>query len=130
MSRTILSLIAAQANEHPAATAIAAPGRPPLSYAALCDFVSTSAARLRGLGVARGSRVAMVIPNGPEAATAFLAVSHCATAAPFNPGYKENEFASHFSDLDVRALLIPSDFDSPSRDAARQLGIPVIEIRI
>ncbi|SRR5579871_14091 len=134
MTRTILSLIAAQANGHPAATAIAAPGRPPLSYGALCDFVSTSAAKLRGLGVARGSRVAMVIPNGPEAATAFLAVSQCATVAPLNPGYKENEFAFHFSDLDVGALLIPADPDSPGRhqasDAARKLGIAVIEMQM
>ena len=44
------------------------------------------AGQLNARGVGRGDRVAIVLPNGPEMATAFLAVAATATTAPLNPG--------------------------------------------
>jgi acyl-CoA synthetase (AMP-forming)/AMP-acid ligase II len=38
-------------------------------------------------------RVAIVLPNGPEMAVAFVTVAQSATTAPLNPAYKEDEFA-------------------------------------
>ncbi|MEO1001231.1 MAG: AMP-binding protein, partial [Pseudomonadota bacterium] len=73
--------------------AILAPGRPELGYAALAGVVDGAAAELAGAGIGPGDAVAIVLPNGPEMAVAFLAVASVATAAPLNPAYTEEEFA-------------------------------------
>ena len=67
--------------------ALLAPGRPALSYAELHALVSRTAAGLQASGIDRGSRVALVVENGPEAASAFLAIASAAAAAPLNPAY-------------------------------------------
>ncbi|MDW8445146.1 MAG: hypothetical protein RML45_13470 [Acetobacteraceae bacterium] len=43
--------------------------------------------------------MAIVLPNGPEMAAAFLAVATAATTAPLNPAYREDEFAFYLEDL-------------------------------
>ena len=58
-------------------------------------------------------RVALVLPNGPEMAVAFLAVSACATCAPLNPAYRQQEFEFYLEDLKPRALLIQDGIESP-----------------
>jgi acyl-CoA synthetase (AMP-forming)/AMP-acid ligase II len=50
--------------------ALLAPGRSALSYAELQTLVTRTAAGLQANGIARSSRVALVVENGPEAATA------------------------------------------------------------
>src|SRR6266404_3197229 len=57
------------------AIAIEAPGRPGLSRSGLLRQAEGIVGTLRGLGVARQDRVAMVLPNGPEMAAAFLSVA-------------------------------------------------------
>ena len=82
MTKTLAALIA----EHPGgANAIGAPGRSWLSYDGLRDLSAEVVTTLLGLGVGRGDRVAIVLPNGPEMATAFLTVAQVATTAPLNP---------------------------------------------
>ncbi len=75
-------------------------------------------------GINANARVAIVLPNGPEAATAFLAASNCATAAPLNPSYTQDEFAFYMEDLDVK-LLICADDGGTAAMAAKSLDIPV-----
>ena len=53
---------------------------------ALRALIETDPRTLNELGIGRGDRVAIVLPNGPEMATAFVAVASAATAAPLNPG--------------------------------------------
>ena len=80
MNPTILEVIARQAEDSPDAVAIEAQGRSPLTYRRLCDHLRGAVARLNALGVGKGDRVAIVLPNSPETATACLAVMSCATA--------------------------------------------------
>lgn len=47
--------------------------------------------RLNAVGAGRGDRVAIVLPNSPEAAAAILGVVAGATAAPLNPEFKSAE---------------------------------------
>ena len=102
MAETIIELLASgEAN----APAIAAPGRDPLSYEALRGDVARLAGQLRALGVERGERVAIVLPDGPELAITFLAVASCATVAPLNPAYREEEFRFYLDDLHAKALI-------------------------
>ena len=89
----------------PQAPAILAPGREPLTFSDLRESVDRLAGQLRSLGVTRGDRVAIVLPNGPEMAVAFLGVASCATAAPLNPRYHEDEFRFYLQDLGAKALI-------------------------
>lgn len=60
--------------------------RRPLSYGALRRFSETVAADLACAGLAAGARVACALPNGPELATLFLALTSLGlTFAPLNP---------------------------------------------
>ena len=67
------------------APAIAAPERADLSHDGLRFLIGDTVARLNALGIGRGDRVAIVLPNGPEMATAFIAVAAAASNAPLNP---------------------------------------------
>lgn len=110
------------------AVAIAAPDRPMLRFAQLRAHVARTRDALNALGVFRNDRVAIVLPNGPEMATAFLSVAASATAAPLNPAYRADEFEFYLSDLKAKALLVESASDSPAIAVATRLGVRVIEI--
>jgi Acyl-CoA synthetases (AMP-forming)/AMP-acid ligases II len=128
--RTIHGLLARQAALRPDATAIHAPGRPPLSYRRLHERVGEIVTTLNDMGVGRGERVAIVLPNGPEMALTFLCVTSAATAAPLNPGYRLEEFDFYLSDLAAKALIVPAGSDSPAIRAADALGIPIVELSL
>ncbi len=125
---TTLGMVEEQASRNSDAVAIAAPGRLPLSYGRLADFLGKIGLQLRVMSVARNDRVAIVLPNGPETAVAFLAVSGCATAAPLNPGYRAQEFDFYLSDLNARAVLVQEGTDSAVLEVARARGIPIIPL--
>jgi acyl-CoA synthetase (AMP-forming)/AMP-acid ligase II len=122
---TIRRLLDAGAGE---AVAISAPGRPPLVYARLRAQVDRTVEALNGLGIGRGDRVAIVLPNGPEMACAFLAVACAATTAPLNPAFRAEEFDFTLSDLDARALIVAARAETPARAVAVARGIAVLEI--
>jgi len=121
--KTIRSLVAAGTGP-----ALGAPGRPELSYAELCDVIDRAGRALAARGMRPGTPVAIVIPNGPEMAAVFLAVSSHAVAAPLNPSYTEDEFAFYMEDLGARLLIALQGNDTPARAAAARLGIPVADI--
>ena len=125
---TIYDLVKGHAERRPSAVAIASPSRQPLTYRRLCTQVEYAVCALQSLGVGCHDRVAMVLPNGPETAAAFLAVSSCATSAPLNPAYGSEEFEFYLSDLNAKALLVGSGMDSPARVVARAQGIPIVEL--
>ncbi len=112
----------------PAAVALMAPDRPVLSFAGLASLVGEICDDLARRGIRRGTAVGIVLPNGPEMAISFLAVSALATAAPLNPAYGEDEFRFYLSDLDVKLLLCGQGMGDAARNAARSLGIPVLDV--
>ena len=63
-------------------------------------------------------------------ATAFVSIACCATTAPLNPAYKQDEFAFYLSDLGAKALVVEKGSDSPAVKAARGLGIQILELCI
>jgi acyl-CoA synthetase (AMP-forming)/AMP-acid ligase II len=100
---TLLDLLARSgADDRPA---LVAPGKPTLSYRQLRDNIAALAARLNGFGLGRGDRIAIVMNNGPELIVSFFAAAMCATAAPLNPKYKQDEFAFYYDDTQARALI-------------------------
>ncbi len=108
--------------------AIGAPGRPWLDGPGLASLARAVSSTLNAAGIGRNDRVAIVLPNGPEMATCFLAIAACATAAPLNPAYKTDEFAFYLQDLKPAALVLADDDRGPARAAAQQAGVPVIEL--
>jgi acyl-CoA synthetase (AMP-forming)/AMP-acid ligase II len=102
MPDTIFELLSAGDD---AAPAIGAPGREPVTYEALRAEVARLAGQLRTLGIQRNDRVGIVLPNGPEMAVMFIAGASCASAAPLNPDYREEEFRFYLDDLNAKALV-------------------------
>ncbi len=80
-------------------------------------------------GSAAGIPIAIVLPNGPEMAAAFLAAASAAVSAPLNPGYRLEEFEFYLSDLQAAALIVQSGIETPASAAARALNIPIIELQ-
>ena len=96
MTDTISALLMRHPDD---ALALGAPGRDWLSYGGLRALSASVAASLHGAAIGRGDRVAIVLPNGPEMAAAFLTIAQTAVTAPLNPAYKEDEFAFYLEDL-------------------------------
>jgi acyl-CoA synthetase (AMP-forming)/AMP-acid ligase II len=130
MADTLPDLIAGHPDDAPA---IGAPDRPWLSYGALRALIAETRASLRAAGVgpgaaAGGGRVAIVLPNGPEMAAAFVAVSASATAAPLNPAYREDEFDFYLADLGAAALVVADGYDGPALSVAAKRGVRVLRL--
>lgn len=124
---TMLDLINAGAGED---AAIGAPERNALSYAALRELSAKVIKTLNSLGIGRGDRVAIVLPNGPEMASAFVTVACAATTAPLNPDYKAEEFEFYLEDLKAKALIVEKGSKSPAVDVAKKLGVSLIELTV
>ena len=125
--RLLYQLIAEEGDQYPHAPAILSPGRQALSFKDLAGHLQNTALQLTRWGFQPGDRVAVVLPNGPEMAAAFLALSSVCTCAPLNPAYPMEEFLFSMKDLGVKAL-VTGTADSPACKAAEGLGIPVIKL--
>ena len=123
-----MNLISLIRNQPASAIAIAAPGAAPLTYGDFARHCDAALAALNRLGLGRGDRLAMVLPNGPEMAASFVACACAVTAAPLNPAYREDEFHFYMADLKARALLVEEGSVSPAIAAAQRLGIPVFTL--
>ena len=99
-----------------------------MSYGRLFRQIEETTAALRALGIGRGDRVAVVLPNGPEMAACFVAVAAAAACAPLNPAYRPSEFEFYLSDLKPKALVVLSGQGSEASAVAGKLGIPVIDL--
>jgi acyl-CoA synthetase (AMP-forming)/AMP-acid ligase II/acyl carrier protein len=121
-------LLHAQAQHSPEAMALGAPGRPWLTYRGLFAQLEAAIGQLNGWGVGQGDRVAIVLPNGPELAVAFLAAAAGAAAAPLNPAYREAEFEFYLGDLRPKALIVARGVQSPACAVAARMGIAALEL--
>ena len=124
---TIVELIGRGADDAPAIGAI---DRPPLTYAGLRGQVDATIRTLNGVGIGRGDPVAIVLPNGPAMASAFVSVAAGAVAAPLNPTYRDEEYDFYLGDLNARALIVEAGSDSPAGTVAGRRGIPVLELEV
>jgi oxalate---CoA ligase len=57
-----------------------------------------------------------------------LCVAAGASTAPLNPSYKADEFSFYLDDLKPRAIIVQQGDPTPAREAARALGIAVLEL--
>ncbi|MBC7739077.1 MAG: AMP-binding protein, partial [Candidatus Saccharibacteria bacterium] len=125
MIDTLSDLIAAHPDE---ALAIGAPDRPWLTYGDLRSLTEQVRARLHASGIGCFDRVAIVLPNGPEMATAFVTIAQTATTAPLNPAYRLDEFEFYLTDLKASAIVLSEGDVGPALQAARKAGLAVLRL--
>lgn len=126
----VRDLLADHAETAPERYAILAPARRPMTYGALWTQANEVVFGLRNVGVRRTDRVAIVLPDGPEAAVAAITVAAGAVCVPLNPGFTCDEYQRYFDELQLAALLTHADLNSASRRAAQIQGVPVIDVSI
>lgn len=100
------------------------------TFAELNAALEKVAVGLKERGVTKEDRLAMVFPEGPGAALAFLALSMAGVCAPLNPGYQKRDFEFYLDDLLPKAVVLPEGLDLPVIAVAEARGIPVWRLRI
>jgi acyl-CoA synthetase (AMP-forming)/AMP-acid ligase II len=70
------------------------------------DVVDDFAGALHGLGVRKGDRIALVLPNCPQAVIAFYAGRRRAVVAQCNPLYTEAELHHQLSDCGAKVAIV------------------------
>src|SRR5262245_14913410 len=100
-----------------------------ISYADLRREVLSVAEALAAAGIRSGDRVGMALPNGLPTIVCFLAASMAGTAAPLNPGYREEEFKFYLEDTDAKLLLLPPDGADEARRAAGD-RVPIVSVEM
>jgi len=90
-----------------------------MTYAELDAAASALAARLRALGVGRGDRVAILLPNGADAAIAIYGALRAGAAfTPLNPTIKADKLAYVLRDCEAVAVVTDAAL-APLAGAAR-----------
>ena len=125
---TLAEMVAIHAEAAPASLVITAPSAVPLTYLGVQGLIERTVKSLNTLGIGRGDRVAIVLPNCPEFATAFVAVASACTAAPLNMAYRAEEFEFYLKDLGAKALILAQGSETPARAVAQALGVAVFEL--
>ena len=127
MQTTVSALIESHDGD---ALAFGSPNADWMTYADLRALSTEVRDALHGFGVGRGDRVAIVLPNGPEMAAAFITIAQVAVTAPLNPAYREEEYAFYLDDLKAKALVVMADDDGPAVAAATKAGIDIIRLSV
>ena len=110
--------------------ALTSENSPPLLYKDLKSFVNKIASQLAGNGISNKDRAAIVLPNGPFMASSFLTLSSYMSAAPLNPSYKTNEYEFYLKDLNPKIVIVEPNSSNEVVGVAKNLNIPVCEIKI
>lgn len=116
--RTFAEDLARAASEDPERIVLITP-EGPVSAAALDRAASNIAGGLKAAGVRRGDRVAVVMPNGRQAAAAIYGVLRAGAGfSPVNPSIKHDRLALMLSDLQAAAVICDGDRAELVRGAA------------
>ena len=99
-----------------------------LSYRELDQLIEGVAAGLRELGVGRGDRVSIVLPNGVGAAVAIYGVLRAGAAfSPLNPTIKREKLGHVLADSGAAAVLCDDERAETVRAAVELAGeIPIV----
>jgi long-chain acyl-CoA synthetase len=93
-----------------------------ITYGELREQVDRLAGALAARGLTDGAPVALVLPNVPAFAIAFLAILRAgAVAVPLNPHFKEAELEFHFQECGVRAVITDETGEPACRSVAQRL---------
>jgi acyl-CoA synthetase (AMP-forming)/AMP-acid ligase II/acyl carrier protein len=120
---TIFGAIRLQAALHPDRAALLARGFAPLSFAKLASAIECIGDDLHSAGIGAATRVGILLPHGPEAAIAAIAVTTHAICYPLDPAQSAAELEAEVGRVRLDAIVVPDWIDLPSGSIARQLLI-------
>lgn len=96
-----------------------------LSYGELDDLTTRFANGLRRVGVSRGDRVALMLPNIPQAVIAYYGILKAgAIAVPTNPLYVEREIQAQLTDAGTETMVVLDWFYARVRAVQKAATLP------
>lgn len=103
---TVPDLLRCSATRSPDSTALLFYGNR-ISYSELDDFTTRFALALRRLGVSKGDRIALMLPNIPQVVIAYYgSLKAGAVVVPTNPLYVEREIQTQLIDAGGETMVI------------------------
>lgn len=124
---TLGQVIGRTASRFPHRPAIVSSTFAPLTYGDLQRQLDDIRGQLRLGGFDCSARIGVLMPNGPEAVLAIVAVACCSIVVPLDPRLSPAEINQRFDMLRLSALLLPQGSGSEARQAADRSGIAIIE---
>jgi long-chain acyl-CoA synthetase len=119
----VFAMLESSARRFPDRPAIAWFGKH-LTYAELLDEVERCSAMLAGLGVGKGDRVALIMPNSPPFTIAFYACMRLgAVAVGNNPIYTTREMRHQLADAETNVVLVADLMYADFAPVFAELGI-------
>jgi long-chain acyl-CoA synthetase len=101
--------------------------RETLTYARLATRARALAVSLQRLGIGRGARVALCLPNSPALITSFYGTWLAgATVVPINPTATRSELRHQLDDADASLLIAASSASTTASSVAGEMGIPLV----
>jgi long-chain acyl-CoA synthetase len=108
--RPVWSLLQDAAEKHPDSPAVVFPIAPMakrLTYSQLVSEAEQFAKALASLGVKKGDRVGLVLPNSPQFVVAFYALQRLgAVSVGNNPLYTQREMSHQLADAGIDVLIV------------------------
>lgn len=126
--KNFVDALEAIAKEQPAAPALHAPGKLPLTYGHLGAQIRYVRERLGGWGIGPGDIIAGGLASRPEMALACATMPSCCTFAPLGPNLTTDAYARLILRMGARAVLAPQGQENAIRTAARQHGVAEIDV--
>src|SRR4051794_8954076 len=124
---TLGQVIGRTASSFPDQPAIVSATFAPLTYRDLQRQLDDIRRQLRLGGLDRSARIGVLMPYGPEAVLAIVAVACCSVAVPLDSRLSPAEINQRLDMLRLNALLVPQGSGSEGRQAAERCGIAIIE---
>jgi acyl-CoA synthetase (AMP-forming)/AMP-acid ligase II len=127
-AQTVHEAIAWWAERTPEAPALLGVSGATISFGELQRRIGAVAARLTTLGVGRGDRVVLALPDGMGAAIAGLGTSRVAVGVPVSPAQSRREAEPMLAAVAPGALVAAVGADTVFRGLAVETGIPLLEL--
>ncbi|MGY4174137.1 AMP-binding protein [Bradyrhizobium sp. USDA 4529] len=124
---TISQVIGRTASRFPNQPAIVSSAFEPLTYNGLERQLNAIRRRLRLAGFDCNTRIGVLMPNGPEAVLAIVAVACCSVAVPLDPRLSQPEIEQRLDMLNLSALVVLQGSAPEARQAAARRTLAVIE---
>jgi long-chain acyl-CoA synthetase len=120
---SVFGMLEASARKYPGANAIAWFGRK-LTFTDLLAEAERCSAALAGVGVGRGDRVALVMPNCPQYVIAYYATVRLgAVVVGNNPLYTKREMEHQLRDCGANVVIVLDLLHSDFADVFRAVGV-------
>ncbi|KQO65125.1 long-chain-fatty-acid--CoA ligase [Curtobacterium sp. Leaf261] len=132
---SVAAILAESAHRHPDKTAVIWAGNDgpehEVSYRDLWDQARATAGVLRDMGIGKGDRVAMIIPNVPAFPRVYYAILALgAVAVPVHLLFKHDEIEHVLRDSGAKVAVVAAPMLGEALPAAAAVSIPVLSVMV